>query len=67
VFSLVFPYNPGKATYRTCTDAAGRTSVSNTEFPGSIILKLGYDAFDEEAKNSRVKPTDQGAPGSALQ
>ncbi len=60
------PYNPGKATYKICTDAAGNTAVTNTEFPSSTILKLLYDSFDEEAKSSDVKETDQGRPGSAL-
>jgi hypothetical protein len=61
------PYNPGKAMYRTCTDAAGKTTVTNTEFPGSIIRKLVYDSFDEAPKRRGVKATDQGRPGSALQ
>jgi len=60
------PFNPGRATYRICTDAAGKTTVTNTEFPGSTILRLVFDSFDEDPKNDRVRPTDQGDPGSAL-
>jgi len=60
------PFDPGTATYRICTDPDGKTTVTNTEFPGSIITHLAFDSFDEEPKRPDVRSQDQGNPGSAL-
>ena len=60
------PFSPGTATYSICRSESGATTVTNTEFPGSVITWLAFDSFDEEPRRDGVQSNDPGKPGSAL-